>query len=489
MRSPNIETNIPKDNIAGLHVVFLRNSNAMAAILRKSSNKSAYSVLLKGVSIASASHCLPLNENGNGRVRHLSSTRRCFDLHTTSLESSSLFDSSSRTLKHSLKGFGGSVRNVASASATLGDNSVVLKSKGLVESIQHHGQCFWELSKARLSMLVVATSGAGFVLGSGASVDWATLSWTCAGTMMVAASANSFNQIFEVSNDAKMKRTMRRPLPCGRLSIPSAVTWAMCMGFTGSVLLALKANVLAAGLATSNIAFYALIYTPLKQIHPINTWVGAIVGAIPPLIGWAAATGQVTLEGLVLPAVLYFWQIPHFMALAYLCRNDYAAGGFKMLSLLDSTGVKTSLVALRNCFYLLPAGFVAYHWNITSAWFGLETALLTLGMGAAALLFYFNRNTKNAWRLFHASILYLPLLMIGMLFHRFPHTQLDGATTNLGESDNMAFENAELVDSERSKGRNVWRRYARDSSSRPPVAYASAAPFPFLPVPVFSSAD
>lgn len=489
MRSPNRETNMPKDNIAGLQVVFFRNSNAMAAILRKYSKKSAYSILLKGVSIASVSHCLPLNEIGNGRVRHLSSTRRGFDLHATSLGNSPLFDSSSRTLIHSLKGFGGDVRNVASASATLGDNSVVMKSKGLVESIQHHGQCFWELSKARLSMLVVATSGAGFVLGSGASVDWAALSWTCAGTMMVAASANSFNQIFEVSNDAKMKRTMRRPLPGRRLSIPSAVTWAMCMGFTGSVLLALKANVLAAGLATSNLAFYALIYTPLKQIHPINTWVGAIVGAIPPLIGWAAATGQVTLEGLVLPAVLYFWQIPHFMALAYLCRNDYAAGGFKMLSLLDSTGVKTSLVALRNCIYLLPVGFVAYHWNITSAWFGLETALLTSGMGVAALLFYFNRNTKNARRLFHASILYLPLLMIGMLFHRFPHTQLDGATTNLGESDNMAFENAELVDSERRVGRNVWRKYPRDRSSRPPVAYASAAPFPFLPVPVFSSAD
>lgn len=463
----------------------------MAAILRRSSNKSAYFFLLKGASITSASRFLPLNENGNWGVRYLFSTRRGFDLHTTSMGSSSLFDSSARTLKHSLKGFGGAIRNVASASAsaTLGDDAVVMKSKGLVESIQHHGQCFWELSKARLSMLVVATSGAGFVLGSSASVDWAALSWTCAGTMMVAASANSFNQIFEVNNDAKMKRTMRRPLPGGRLSIPSAVTWAMCMGFTGSVMLALKANVLAAGLATSNLALYALIYTPLKQIHPINTWVGAVVGAIPPLIGWAAATGQVTLEGLVLPAVLYFWQIPHFMALAYLCRNDYAAGGFKMLSLLDGTGVKTSLVALRNCIYLLPVGFVAYDWNITSAWFGLETALLTSGMGAAALLFYFNRNTKNARRLFHTSLLYLPLLMIGMLFHRFPHTQLDGDTTNLGESDNMAFENAELVDSERGKGRNILRKYPLGSSSRPPVAYASAAPFPFLPVPVFSSAD
>jgi len=362
----------------------------MAAILRRSSNKSAYFFLLKGASITSASRFLPLNENGNWGVRYLFSTRRGFDLHTTSMGSSSLFDSSARTLKHSLKGFGGGIRNVASASATLGDDAVVMKSKGLVESIQHHGQCFWELSKARLSMLVVATSGAGFVLGSSASVDWAALSWTCAGTMMVAASANSFNQIFEVNNDAKMKRTMRRPLPGGRLSIPSAVTWAMCMGFTGSVMLALKANVLAAGLATSNLALYALIYTPLKQIHPINTWVGAVVGAIPPLIGWAAATGQVTLEGLVLPAVLYFWQIPHFMALAYLCRNDYAAGGFKMLSLLDGTGVKTSLVALRNCIYLLPVGFVAYdckEYHISMVWARDSIANFRHGCSCIAILF------------------------------------------------------------------------------------------------------
>jgi len=119
----------------------------MAAILRRSSNKSAYFFLLKGASITSASRFLPLNENGNWGVRYLFSTRRGFDLHTTSMGSSSLFDSSARTLKHSLKGFGGGIRNVASASATLGDDAVVMKSKGLVESIQHHGQCFWELSK------------------------------------------------------------------------------------------------------------------------------------------------------------------------------------------------------------------------------------------------------------------------------------------------------------------------------------------------------
>ncbi|TQD86059.1 hypothetical protein C1H46_028398 [Malus baccata] len=198
---------------------------------------------------------------------------------------------------------------------------------------RHYGQCYWELSKARLSMLVVATSGTGFILGSGHAIDFAGLCCTCAGTMMVAASANSLNQVFEKQNDAKMNRTKNRPLPSGRITIPHAVTWASAAGLAGTALLASKANMLAAGLGASNLILYAFVYTPLKQIHPVNTWVGAVVGAIPPLLGWAAASGQVSLNAMILPAALYFWQIPHFMALAYLCRNDYAAGGYELLGL------------------------------------------------------------------------------------------------------------------------------------------------------------
>ncbi|TQD86045.1 hypothetical protein C1H46_028384 [Malus baccata] len=183
---------------------------------------------------------------------------------------------------------------------------------------------------------VVATSGTGFILGSGHAIDFAGLCCTCAGTMMVAASANSLNQVFEKQNDAKMNRTKNRPLPSGRITIPHAVTLASATGLAGTALLASKANMLAAGLGASNLILYAFVYTPLKQIHPVNTWVGAVVGAIPPLLGWAAASGQVSLNAMLLPAALYFWQIPHFMALAYLCRNDYAAGGYELLGLSRS---------------------------------------------------------------------------------------------------------------------------------------------------------
>lgn len=342
-----------------------------------------------------------------------------------------------------------------------------------VQLARHYSRCYWELSKARLSMLVVATSGTGFVLGSGSAVDFAGLCWTCAGTMMVAASANSLNQVFEINNDAKMKRTRQRPLPSGRLTIPHAVTWASSVGLAGTALLACKANMLAAGLAASNLILYAFVYTPLKQIHPVNTWVGAVVGAIPPLLGWAAASGQVSLNALILPAALYFWQIPHFMALAYLCRNDYAAGGFKMFSLADASGQRTASVALRNCLYLIPLGYLAYDWGVTSGWFCLESSLLTLAISASAFSFYQDRTIHKARRMFHASLLYLPVFMAGLLFHR-----------RCGESELSTSLEAVALESENDKQNSKERHTI--IGARPPVAYASVAPFPFLPAPSYA---
>ncbi|XP_008218778.1 PREDICTED: protoheme IX farnesyltransferase, mitochondrial isoform X1 [Prunus mume] len=348
---------------------------------------------------------------------------------------------------------------------------------------RHYGRCYWELSKARLSMLVVATSGTGFVLGSGHAIDFSGLCWTCAGTMMVAASANSLNQVFEKNNDAKMNRTKQRPLPSGRITIPHAVTWASAAGFAGTALLASQANMLAAGLAASNLILYAFVYTPLKQIHPVNTWVGAVVGAIPPLLGWAAAAGQVSLNAMLLPAALYFWQIPHFMALAYLCRNDYAAGGFRMLSLADASGQKTALVALRNCVYLIPLGFLAYDWGMTSGWFCLESTLLTLAITATAFSFHQDRSTHKARKMFHASLLYLPVFMSGIMFHRLSDNQQCLTEENSESSVELSLSSQDRNVNQKNKLRNSTDR----TQVRPPVSYASIAPFPFLPVPSYVS--
>ncbi|KAH9621635.1 hypothetical protein KSS87_014781 [Heliosperma pusillum] len=358
-------------------------------------------------------------------------------------------------------------------------------SRDVATIVSHYGRCYWELSKARLSMLVVATSGTGYVLGSGQVIDFAGLCWTCAGTMMVASSANSLNQVFEVKNDALMKRTMQRPLPSGRMTVSHAVSWASSMGVLGTGLLACKANALAAGLAASNLLLYAFIYTPLKQIHPVNTWVGAVVGAIPPLLGWAAASGEVSLNAMVLPAALYFWQLPHFMALAFLCRNDYAAGGYKMISLFDVSGRRTALVALRNCLYLIPLGYLAYDWGLTSGWFCLESTLFTLAISATAVSFYHHRTTKNARRMFLASLLYLPVFMSGLMFHRLFNswqTSLDCDRAKLSVVPSSI-----LIDGDSEpKSQNPEKVSPADKKFRPPVAYASAAPFPFLPAPSYA---
>lgn len=377
------------------------------------------------------------------------------------------------------------VSRLGFSSSAIDASSSAAAGRDFIGGISHYGRCYWELSKARLSMLVVATSGTGYVLGSSQVIDLAGLSWTCIGTMMVAASANSLNQVFEVKNDAKMKRTMRRPLPSGRLTVPHAVAWASSVGVAGTGLLAWQANALAAGLAASNLILYAFIYTPLKQIHPVNTWVGAVVGAIPPLLGWAAASGGISLNGMILPAALYFWQLPHFMALAYLCRDDYVAGGYKMLSLYDTSGQRIALVALRNCLYLVPLGYLAYQWGLTSRWFCLESSLLTMGIGATAASFYFNRTAKNAKRMFLASLLYLPVFMSGLVFHRLSdnwqsNLEIDFAKV-IGDESSMFMPEIRDVEIQ-----NQEKKPTNGTRVRPPVAYASVAPFPFLPVPSYT---
>lgn len=241
---------------------------------------------------------------------------------------------------------------------------------------------------------------------------------------------------------------------------------------------------LAAGLGASNLVLYAFVYTPLKQIHPINTWVGAIVGAIPPLLGWAAASGQVSLNGMLLPAALYFWQIPHFMALAYLCRKDYADGGFRMFSLADASGQRTASVALRNCLYLLPLGYLAYDWGLTSGWFFLESTLLALAISGTAISFYLNRTTKDARRMFRASLLYLPVFMSGLLVHRVTESEQQMAIENSSKIVEMS---CSLETTEEAPEEKRMKKSAGNGQRRPPVAYASVAPFPFLPAPLYAT--
>ncbi|EFN55266.1 hypothetical protein CHLNCDRAFT_23545 [Chlorella variabilis] len=288
-------------------------------------------------------------------------------------------------------------------------------------------QNYKQLSKMRLSLLVVSTAAAGYAAGSKERIDWAGLGWTCLGTMMASSSANALNQVYERVNDGLMKRTMNRPLPTGRMSVRHALAFAALAGAGGVWLLADKTNLTTAALGAANIALYAGVYTPLKQISIANTWVGAIVGAVPPLMGWAAATGGLDAGAAILGAGLYFWQMPHFMALAWMCKADYAAGGYRMLSLIDATGRRTAACALRNCIYLFPLGALATWLGITSPYFAYESAFITGGMMLTAAKFYGSPSNANARLLFRASLLHLPLFMAAFLLHRVPNTNEDKA--------------------------------------------------------------
>lgn len=168
----------------------------------------------------------------------------------------------------------------------------------------------------------------------------------------------------------------------------------------------MQTNPLTAGLGVANIALYASIYTPLKRLHPINTWVGAVVGAIPPLMGWAAASGSIEPGAAFLAAVLYFWQMPHFMALAWMCKDDYARGGHRMISLLDQTGRRTAGVALRNALYLIPLGIVATSQGLISPPFAYESVAVS-GMFALSASAFFSRPSQQ--------VLHLSLAMVGPL--------------------------------------------------------------------------
>ncbi|KAJ9563264.1 hypothetical protein OSB04_008424 [Centaurea solstitialis] len=320
-------------------------------------------------------------------------------------------------------------------------DTTTLGPREVIDMARHYGRCYWELSKAKLSMLVVATSGAGYVLGSGSTVDLAGLCYTCAGTMMVAASANTLNQVFEVKNDALMNRTMRRPLPSGRLTFLMHHMGFFCWSCWHS------STCKQAGLGASNLILYAFVYTPLKQIHPVNTWVGAVVGAFLLFSG-----------GLQLPVRF------HSMDGSFLLPCIF--GKYRILWLLHIYAETTTQ---------LEGG-------ITSGWFCLESTLLALAISGTAVSFLQNRTKASARRMFHASLLYLPVFMSGLMFHRIYDDDRQKLETE-NTKDNMVVSRTTTAYEQDS--RNPDR--AKHAHSRPPVAYASVAPFPFLPAPIYSS--
>lgn len=275
-----------------------------------------------------------------------------------------------------------------------------------------------QLVKARLTFLVLLTTAVGFYLGWQGPMDFGALLHAVFGTALAAAGAAALNQWWEHKFDAIMVRTQMRPIPSGRMSPREGLLVGSVLGIGGIIYLAVAVNFISAVLAAATIAIYLFAYTPLKRITTANTMVGAIPGALPPLIGWAAARNDLALPAWTLFAILFFWQLPHFFAIGWMYREDYARAGFVMLSGCDLEGGRTSRQSTFFALLLLGA-------SVTPVWFGIATVIylpiaLSLGVLFLALAFRFQmyRSLRTARQLFLGSIIYLPFLLVALVFSK-----------------------------------------------------------------------
>lgn len=268
-----------------------------------------------------------------------------------------------------------------------------------------------ELVKARLTALVLATALAGFYLGWSGPMNGMLLFHTLFGTALVAAGAAALNQLVEREFDGAMRRTRDRPLPSGRMRPDTALIIGFALAVIGLVWLVALVNFISAMLAALTLAIYVFAYTPLKRRTNLNTLVGAIPGALPPLIGWAAARGELSLEAWVLFAIMFFWQMPHFLAIAWMYRDDYARGGFVMLPNTDVTGESTGRQAVSYSFALLVVSMLPTLLGMETGTYFIGAFALGAGLIGCAALMQRRPERSTARQLFFASIIYLPLLL------------------------------------------------------------------------------
>ena len=268
-----------------------------------------------------------------------------------------------------------------------------------------------ELIKARLTLLVLLTTAVGYYMGASRPMDYAGFFHVVFGTAAAAAGAAALNQWWERKADALMQRTKTRPVPDGRMRPLEALIVGSVLSVFGVVYLAIACNALSAGLAAVTVLIYIFAYTPLKRISNFNTLVGAVPGALPPLIGWTAARATIDAGAWTLFAILFFWQVPHFFAIAWMYRDDYARAGFQMISNDDRRGERSASQSVFFCILLLVIAGLPAFIAMTTPVYLLFELLLGGAFVAVAMRFLRILTPAAARSLFIASILYLPLLL------------------------------------------------------------------------------
>jgi heme o synthase len=274
------------------------------------------------------------------------------------------------------------------------------------------------LTKPRVTWLILATTGVGYYFGAKFGWNFWTLFHTIAGTCLIASGTAALNQWYEREADAKMKRTQSRPLPSGRISAMSAFWFAVALSVAGFVELWLGANLLTAVLGLFTLLTYLFIYTPMKQRSPHSTTLGAIPGAMPPLIGFAGAAGTLTAEAYILGAILFIWQFPHFYAIAWMYREDYERAGIRMLPVVEPDGESTARRILWCSVALIPISILPKFWAMAGNFY-------TVGAILAGLMFLYystriinDRSRVRARAVLLASVVYLPILYGLLVFDR-----------------------------------------------------------------------
>lgn len=279
-------------------------------------------------------------------------------------------------------------------------------------------KAYYELLKFRLSFLVAFSCCFGFALASGSGIDFVKLIWIGFGGFLISGASVIINQIIEKDLDKIMERTKKRPLPTNRVSSNEAIIFTLLTAAAGFAILIVHTNMLTVALSALSMLLYSFVYTPLKRIGPVAVFVGAIPGALPPLLGWVAATGEITIYAVVIFAIQFIWQFPHFWAIAWVADDDYKKAGFKLLPAGGKKDFNTAIQIMMYTMFLIPLGLLPTKFGIT----GIDSGLIATFCGVVffSQTFYLMKSgsKKAALRIMFGSFLYLPVVQIAYLLDK-----------------------------------------------------------------------
>lgn len=292
-------------------------------------------------------------------------------------------------------------------------------SSGFAASLPVRAEHLLALTKPGLTAMSVCTAAGGAYLAGGGNPSYSRILFTVVGTFLVGGGSIALNQFFERAYDARMKRTERRPLPAGHVSPLTALLLGLGLVLAGVLELAATTNGLAAALAIITAVTYVAVYTPLKRFSHFATAVGGVSGALPPVIGWVAVRGTITIEAYILFLLLYLWQMPHFLSLAWMYREEYARAGYRLLPVFDHSGGTTSRLVVVYTAALIPASILLTASGMMGSVFLYGGILAGIGFLVQSTRFVRDRSAIAARRVFLASLLYLSVILILMLLDRF----------------------------------------------------------------------